>query len=70
MKNLFKVVAFGRDCYGNISGYKVVRTTGSSAMSEYVVKDFWGNIYVEGSFEKARQEAQELCDKLNNTLKE
>ena len=50
------------------AGYRVIRYL-SSAQGDYeVARAFAGNIYEAGSFDRARAEAQRLCEELNQPL--
>lgn len=73
--NAWKVESFGADCLGNISGYRVSRYVwvprpwsgrrdGLSQELE-IAATFVGNIYRNGSFEKAKTQADALCASLN-----
>lgn len=74
----YAVRSFGSDCLGNITGYRVERyvwrpwkhSERSDGLGQFldVAGQFCGNIYREGSFEKARAEADELCNSLNATI--
>lgn len=59
---MYRVESFGRDCWGNISGYRV--TTGYG-WNRTTAQLFFGDLYERGSFERARLEADALCAKLN-----
>lgn len=48
----------GQDCFGNISGYCVYDE------NHRPVEMFTGNIYVEGSFEKAESDARAMAKSL------
>jgi hypothetical protein len=58
----WRVVAYGRDCLGNTSGYRVVRGAGWNQETGGV---FSGNIYEPGSFDHARESANTLVGELN-----
>lgn len=68
--------SFGNDCFGNPTGYRVERSgwkyTGNPHRSDglnYVVEQagqFVGNIYREGSMQKARKDAESLAEALNS----
>jgi hypothetical protein len=62
---MYKVRSFGRDCYGNISGYLVERFHGNQKEQAGI---FVGNIYRDGSFAEALKSANQLCDKLNRQM--
>ena len=49
------IETFGRDCMGNITGYRIVDGTGPTWR---VMASFVGDIYVPGSFAKAKAEAE------------
>jgi hypothetical protein len=71
----FRVVPFGRDCLGNITGWRVMRSgwahTGNphrrDGMNylEEVKGQFVGNLYRAGSFEEAERKAAALAATLN-----
>lgn len=73
----FKVRSFGRDCLGNISGYVVERYVwvprewskrkDGTCLEIEVAGTFVGNIYEAGSFDRAKADAQALCDRLNRS---
>lgn len=56
------VEPFGRDCLGNITGYRVYEGHGQRRT---VAGQFCGDIYVRGSFELAHLRAGALADTLN-----
>jgi len=74
-ESAYVVEPFGRDCYGNITGYRVVRRgwhhTGNPRRSDGMsweveqFQQFPGDIYKEGSFAAAKRQAEELAAKLN-----
>lgn len=75
MDSKWTVASFGNDCLGNITGYVVERRGWVPSLSStrsdgliyvrQVARTFCGNIYVQGSFEKAYESAQTLCKQLN-----
>ena len=65
---MYKITTFGRDSLGNITGYLIVdKKTGIPQ------KTFVGDIYVDGSFERAHNNANTACrmlNALNNDLRD
>lgn len=59
----WRVETFGRDCYGNITGYRVVRGHGFTLEFD---RSYAGNIYRPASFDEARQWAEDRCRALND----
>mgnify|MGYP001617988606 CR=1 FL=1 len=59
----WQVGTFGRDCLGNISGYRVFRYEGQSLVAPY-----WesGDIYEPGSFERAKANCEAVCERMNS----
>lgn len=57
-----RVEPFGRDCLGNITGYRVYQGHGQQRT---VAGQFCGNIYAPGSFDHARTQAESLAASLN-----
>jgi len=56
----YEVRTYGWDCLGNITGFRVKDTeTGGT------VAQFTQDIYVVGSYQRAKQAAQAECDRLN-----
>jgi hypothetical protein len=74
--SMWKVSTFGRDCIGNITGYRVERRrwryTGNPYrkdgmnLSHEIAGQFVGNIYEAGSFDRAKAKADTLAAKLNS----
>jgi hypothetical protein len=58
----YRVEEFGRDCLGNITGYRVVTGYGPTKVT---AKRYCGDIYTPGTFEGARDLADFQCDLLN-----
>lgn len=60
----WKVEPFGRDCWGNCTGYRVVRYVNGERETHNAL--FVGNIYEPGSHSAAYVNAQMLCNSLND----
>lgn len=58
----YRVESFGRDCLGNITGYRIVQGAGRDATFHGA---FIGDIYEPGSFGRALSEANRRCGELN-----
>jgi hypothetical protein len=75
MDSKYEVHTFGRDCLGNITGYRVGRYvwryTGNSYRADGMnliydlAGQFVGNIYEPGSFGRAKTQAEVLARRLN-----
>lgn len=59
---MLRIESFGQDCLGNITGYRVVRYFGAE---KEIVQAFIGNIYEPGSFDRAREGAEEVMRRVN-----
>ena len=59
----YRLETFGRDCLGNITGYRVVTGVGRAFQ---VIGAFVGNIYVPGSFQSARDMAEAMLRSLTS----
>lgn len=70
----YKVETFGRDCWGNISGYQVVRRgynqfpNGEYYFDTDTAGKFVANLYEDGSFGRAKQDAVDLMNEKNSEL--
>ena len=62
MTEKWRVETYGRDCLGNISGYRVVRFHG---LRTEFAGNFPVDIYIAGSFDLAEHRALRLCRALN-----
>jgi hypothetical protein len=62
----YRIESFGRDCMGNITGYRVVTGHGPTWRCAPDGR-FIGDIYIPGSFAAAYARAVDLCARLNET---